>query len=319
MKESVQLRKRFCKDFNIPITVFDSPYFEERLEILDGQFNCVELYADFMEEVSAFKTEVEYFEEYNRVKDAAITYIKQASQWDEFSTVDAPALNVFPKKELYSDCNDGKIFYSIDMRRANFSTVRTLYPSLVGYKDTWEEFIGMFTDINHIKKSKYIRQVIMGACNPKKQTQWEKFLMENVAMSINSKLNLCKIISVSTDEILIESESPCSMSIEQLYALLESCISHLLKVTKFRLKKVDGFGWVKQYVHPGSLCDVDVNTYEFKCVEGEKFHIVTKLYDGVPLDDNDFVFYHNGLLAKYIDRSQFNFNAEEVKGSGNCC
>ena len=39
---SIALKKRFCKNCNLPIDLFDEPYFSERLEILDFQFEHFE-------------------------------------------------------------------------------------------------------------------------------------------------------------------------------------------------------------------------------------------------------------------------------------
>lgn len=307
--ESISLRKRFCKDCNLPINLYDSPYFEQRLSTIDPLFDCITDYEVFKDEINIFANEEEYFAYYNRVKDNAIKYITERPSYETFSNSDVPTLNKYPRKELYSDCNDGKVFFSIDMRKANFSVLSTLYPDLVCYREHWDDFIKMFTEFDHIKNSKYIRQVILGACNPKKQTQWERFLMENVAMSIERSLNLCHIISVSTDEILIESESPVSMSSMELNSIVDrecKSISHLLKVTKFKLRKLEGFGWVKQFLHPSSTDYVLPECYEFKCVEADKFHILAKLYRGEEITDDDLVFYNNGHLARYLNKEEFN-------------
>jgi hypothetical protein len=310
MKESISLRKRFCKDYNLPINLYDSPYFEQRLQTLDTQFNCVILYKDYMEEVSQFVNEEEYFAEYNRVKDATIQFIRNHPRYDEFTNSKVHSTcREYPRKELYSDCNDGKTFFSIDMRKANFTTIRKLYPHLVDYSNSWETFMSKFTNIEHIINSKYIRQVIMGACCPKKQVQWEKFLMESIALGIEHSLNLCHIISVSTDEILIESESPCSMSTIDLISIIDKAwadfkLVDMVKVSKFRLKKIDGFGWVKQFIHEGSTDGLS-DKYEFKCVEADKYHILMKLYNNEELTDDDLVFRHDGLLARYLDKEQF--------------
>ena len=307
MKESISLRKRFCKDYNLPINLYDSPYFEQRLEELDRHFNCVCRYRLFLQELERFQNEEEYFAYYNQVKDYAIQFIQSRSGYVEFTNSIVPTLREFPKKELYSDCNNGKTFFSIDMRKANFTTLSKLYPDLVGGEHYWEEFLGKFTDLEHILLSKYIRQVILGACCPKKQTQWEKFLMENLCMSIESRIPLCKVISVSTDEILIESESPCSMSSLALLSIIEagsSFFEDVLKVSKFILKKIDGFGWVKQFIHPAST-DMLSDTYEFKCVESDKYHILSKLYRGEEITDDDLIFYYNGMLATYLNKGNF--------------
>ena len=38
MEITKNLKERFCKDCNIPIKIFDEPYFTERLELYDEHF-----------------------------------------------------------------------------------------------------------------------------------------------------------------------------------------------------------------------------------------------------------------------------------------
>lgn len=310
MKESITLRKRFCKDYNLPINLFDSPYFEQRLKILDTQFNCVKKYELFMREVSKFNNEEEYFAEYNRIKDTVIQFVQNSSGYVEFTNSNVPTLREFPKKELYSDCNDGKTFFSIDMRKANFTTLSKLYPDLVGYATCWEDFMRKFTDMLHIVDSKYIRQVILGACNPKKQTQWERFLMGNIALNIEDKLNCCHIISVTTDEILIECESCHSLSATTLQGMIDETMRDKVKVSKFILRKIEGFGWVKKFIQPDCADETLKDNYEFKCVEADKYHILCKLYNGVALTDDDLVFNYNGNLATYLSKTAFSLKGD---------
>lgn len=83
---SIQLKKRFCKDCNIPITVFDNPYFYERLAALDTIFNCVKQFNLFCAEMQQFDNEQDYFEYYNSVKDRMISDIKGNQAYQYFNT-----------------------------------------------------------------------------------------------------------------------------------------------------------------------------------------------------------------------------------------
>ena len=38
--EIKQLRKRFLKDYDLPIQIVHSPYFEERLELAESNYNA---------------------------------------------------------------------------------------------------------------------------------------------------------------------------------------------------------------------------------------------------------------------------------------
>ena len=49
--ESISLKKRFCKDYNIPIAVYDNPYFMQRLTIVDKVKPCLVNFIDFCKEL----------------------------------------------------------------------------------------------------------------------------------------------------------------------------------------------------------------------------------------------------------------------------
>ena len=71
------------------------------------------------------------------------------------------------RNSIYKKTNTGKILLSIDLSNANFNALRKFDESLVINKKNYYEFISEFTEIEHIRKSKYIRQVIFGHTNPK--------------------------------------------------------------------------------------------------------------------------------------------------------
>ena len=59
--KSIGLKKRFCKDCNLPINLYDEPYFTQRLQILDIQFGCVKKFDDFCAELENYENEQSYF------------------------------------------------------------------------------------------------------------------------------------------------------------------------------------------------------------------------------------------------------------------
>ena len=89
-----------------------------------------------------------------------------------------------PSKDIFKSSNDGRVFISIDMRKANFSSLKyygnCIEKSMFRDTSTWEDFISLFTENKHIVNSKYIRQVILGNCNPKRHITYEKYIMDHV-------------------------------------------------------------------------------------------------------------------------------------------
>ena len=41
MSDMIKLRQRFCKDCDIPVNIFDEPYFSDRLKLFDFLYNSV--------------------------------------------------------------------------------------------------------------------------------------------------------------------------------------------------------------------------------------------------------------------------------------
>lgn len=171
MEISEKLKERFCKDYNIPLKLFKEPYFTDRLQLYDNHYNTLDKWNTFTRELEKYKCEQDYFEEYNRVKDAAINDIKDSDGYKRFNEENMNKYTVkykdLPGKDIYKPSNVGKLFISIDMRKANFSALKFYDKSIFSNADTWEEFVGRYTENKHIVNSKYIRQVILGNCNPK--------------------------------------------------------------------------------------------------------------------------------------------------------
>lgn len=297
---SISLKKRFCKDCNLPITIFDNPYFYERLCTLDVMFDCVDKFEDFCEELKRFKTEQDYFEFYNGVKDAVITYIKDNESYIRFSDENFKVETNYNKQNLYIEENNNRTFISLDMKKANFSALHYYSPAIFKDCSTWEEFMRTFTDCEHIINSKYIRQVIMGACNPKKQINYERYLMNEFVKVLLENIPTLYVFSLAEDEIILYTED-CGYSLSDFYKVLETHpLGKYIKLEMFDLYKIDGTdGWMKCIYDFNANYDAG-DKVEFKCLNAEIFHQIIKHYYNEVITPNDLVFYHNGELATYL-------------------
>lgn len=306
MKISTKLKQRFCMDCNIPITIFQEPYFSDRLILYDDFYGTCKKWNLFVKELEKYKTEQDYYEDYNRVKDAAINYIKSTEAYKEFNEEDMKQYAIvnrnLPGKDIYKSHNDGKVFISIDMKEANFSSLRFYDKSIFDNTRIWKEFISKFTDNKHIINSKYIRQVILGNCNAGRHITYEKYLMD---IMLNYLLNsdvftIDRVVSFTNDEIVIDVSD--MSNIDQIAML--SCIkNHLelkfipLKVEFFKLNKIIGTdGYYKTIYN-----DDSTNNIKFKCLDSLYLPFVIRSFLGEEVEENDKMFYHHGLLSKFIE------------------
>ncbi len=292
---SCELKRRFVKDNNLPITVYHEPYFTERLIILDRMFDCVRKFELFCNELENFDNEQDYFARYNEIKDEVIEYLKAKDEFNVFVNDNffAKVQHNYPKNNLYSPANLNKKFISIDMKKANFSALRNYDPDIVDRKNAWEDFLREFTSIEHILNSKYIRQVILGACNPKKQIQYETYLMHELMQFISHNVPDVEVLSLGVDEIILYYPN----NVESLEKI-RWCVEHhvvgwMTRIEEFELLSLCNNGYVKRNIY-------NADDVTFKCVDAETFHQYVKLFYGDEITENDKVFYHNGLLAKFL-------------------
>lgn len=307
MVVSNKIKERFCKDCNIPLRLFHEPYFTDRLKLYDKYYNTLSKWDLFVEELQKYNCEQDYFEEYNRVKDAAINDIKKSDGFQRFNEEDMNKYSVkytnLPSKDIFKPSNDGKLFISIDMKKANFSVLKHYDSDIFGKAETWEEFIGKYTSNKHIINSKYIRQVILGNCNPKRQVTYEKNIMGQVldvlidVEKIGYFLN--EIVFFSNDEIVIDMEEyvNCLNNRKITESKVKEYFDVPFKVELFYLRKINGTnGYYKEIIKT-----LDEREYEFKCLDSYMLPFVLRKFQNQEITESDKVFYHEGMLSKFIE------------------
>lgn len=305
MEVSIKAKERFCKDCNIPIKIFQEPYFTDRLKLYDRFYGTLKKWDVFLNELKKYHCEQDYFEEYNRVKDVAILDIKNSEAYQRFNEEDMNKYSVtnknLPNKDIFKPSNDGKCFISIDMRKANFSSLHHYDSAIFGDADLWEEFIGRYTDNRHIINSKYIRQVILGNCNPKRHITYEKYIMDGILTYLTEVyVSIERVVFFSNDEIVIDISDMDKSEQALIKFQIENGMKDMavpLKTELFTLHKIIGTdGFYKEILDDKGNTDI-----EFKCLDNYALPFVLRKFLGEDVTESDKVFYHEGLLAKYIE------------------
>ena len=307
-----KLKERFCKDYNISIKIFEEPYFLERLKLYDKQYNTIEKWSIFIKEIQKYESEQQYFEDYNRIKDEAINFIKNTKKYKEFNDLDMNQYklihNNLPSKDIYHPDNVGKLFISIDMKKANFSSLHKYSASIFGNKHTWEEFLSMFTNNQYIIQSKYIRQVILGNCNPKRHITYEKHIMDNILSQLETIIPINNCVFFSNDEIIFQ--LPSSGISEEYYNIIKEIKKKIelfpdlhdiqvpVRMELFRLQKIyNTDGYIKN-IFDDSFKSIKL---ELKCMNHNTLPFVLRSLNEESIEKNDAVFMHENMLAQFID------------------
>ena len=300
MKMTDKLKERFARDCKIPIRLYAEPYFTERLELLDKYYDTLSKWQAFCAEVEKFPNEEEYFAMYNSTKEAAIDFIKSSEGFTNFNKLDMNQFAVknknLPSKDIFKPSNIGKAFISLDMKKANFSSLKAYDPTIFGNAETWEDFIRKFTDSEYIVSSKYIREVIMGNCNPSRVITYEKHITDTILTKLLAAgIDVESVVFFSNDEIVIDVNKNPLVILAHIEEVLPT-VEVPIRVEQFTLSAVKKNNKIIGYIK--ELFD---GSYDFKCFNNQDLLLVMRKLQNEEIRQSDLVFENEGFLAKYID------------------
>lgn len=308
-----ELNRRFCDDRKIPLKIYSGEIFIDRLKLF-GEYDN---YINYCHEVQRmFADTQKYFEYYNQVKDKAIDYIKNSKTFQALNTDDMNKYTCkynYPQSAVYKANNIGKRFISIDMSKANFSSLvaygRTIGAEFFSSFD-YEEFMRQFTDVEHIINSKYIRQVIFGNCNPRRQVTYEKYIMGLLLDKLlsNEVIASDSVKSLCSDEIILKADDMSKDTIERIQSVVTDMSSVVpLKLEIFELGKIEGSeAFIKKVLN--NIDDTDDYTYVIKCANSDESPFIYRLINNQPIKEEDSIFFYNGRLAKLLETPELSIN-----------
>lgn len=333
---STRLKQRFCKDLSVPIQVFSEPAFTRRLKL----FGYEKDYEIFCNMLKHFNNEEEYFAFYNKVKDDIIKHIKSSETYNAMnadteiekqnrvlvSAISIPGTNeIIPlaqqvsKKNVYNENNIGKTFVSIDLVKANFSSMvsysikHNLEEKFNDGSFEWNHFLAKFVDESHpafkyLSKSKYIRQVVFGNCNVSKQIAYERNITTNLRRQIAAKSKLDKncIRVVCDDELVYEVNSIDELRLleDAIHAIKLDCPIHFNVYILERIRGTrEGYA-LTNYYNPEDK--------EFKCVNSvEMVYVYTKYKCLENTVDDRYIFTEYGP-AQLLEDIEITFEKDKA-------
>lgn len=206
--------KKFIKDNKLPIPVPIQPYLDYFLDLYEKDYSARTLYNELVQTIESLKQQKMTIREYhNKLLKQVKEAISGTESYKKFLTdkIDPIALTI-------DDCNvlsdDGttkdnidrseKYFISLDIKQANYSSMKYYYPDIFQNTDSWEEFVGKFTDCEYFVKSKQFRLVVFGGLNNKRNSiLWKRFTKQMIE-TIQNVTGLEIFGKVSDDEIIIK-------------------------------------------------------------------------------------------------------------------
>lgn len=308
MSDITKKNLRFSKDYNLPINIFNEEMFSYYRE----------LYKDFWpyneellmnDEIKSFDNNVDiWLEFYGRLRDNIINTLENSKEYIDFNSKDLSEYDI-PKElnvgehSIYNEECEGKYFMSIDLKKANFQALKHVG---VLNDDTYEDFIKRFGGTEYFAKSKYLRQVIFGKLNPKRQVKVEKYLMSKILKDFTA----WNLYSLNSDEaVFLLTENEVNSLTSQVVEFLENNIKKKLGinvrievVTIKRLPIVNSHGnKVDAYVRHNVITGEET----LKKASTTFYPQIYKLWKGMEINEKDRTFFFEDQLATFNEPLMF--------------
>lgn len=304
---SSHLKRRFVKDYSLPITILKEPYFSYFINLYDPLFNSKKKYERLINYMSSVNFDEDFFfKESKRIISHATSSVKGSLDWSLFQNFDMSVFESSDEKRetIYQKKYHGFKLISIDLTAANFQCLRHFKPSLVTDCKSYEDFIGGFTDEEYFIKSKQIRQIIFGNLNPKRQRTIQKELIRCVIEIVKDDFI---IIDHSADEVIIM--MPQDLSLEEMGETIDDYIENPdnwksinkfksklatdVRTKPFRLGQIEDKPFFKKVYSNGKL--------ELKAVPGHYFAETYKHILGEPVNHMDMSTYYDGRIVTFAE------------------
>lgn len=292
------LRKRFTRDQNLPIQVLQSPYFEYFIDLYEGLYQSRTKYEGLLTEVEELGGEEAYLQHYSDTKNTILQHVQNKVSYQTFNgdkLLSFESKSHLPKAKLYHESNHGEHFVSIDLEKANFHALRYYDADILDGKPTYQSWIEGFTSLSSLHDSKYLRQVLFGNLNPKKQQKIQQYITHSFLEQLVKFVNKDDILSASHDEIILRQAN--GVSIQEIKETLEELYQGAfpLHVDSFVLEKntpCPEFGFVKRYVNSDKL--------EFKGIPSHFMAQAYQTFNGKPFKQEDLLFFYEGQIAQFM-------------------
>ncbi len=295
IEKTNDIKKRFVKDFSLPIQLIQDPYFDCFIDLYNDEYGS-KLKLELLNEVlSSIKSQDLFFKESEKVANGFMNLISDSKAFQEFNSINVDQNFKIdfetPNKNIYTMENINKDFISIDLIKANFNIFKFFNLHSELNIDKYEDIIDKFSNFEYYKKSKYIRQVIFGNLNPKRQQRIQKYVSSKISEVLHE--NNFKIVSASPDEVIVENEKDYKKINEVLRANLPSNID-FFRVEHFFIESIGN-----QPFFAKKIFGENTEKTDFKGIPNFLMPQVYKKFKNLEVSEYDLMFYHEGFLAQF--------------------
>ena len=298
-KLSHSVKKRFVKDYHLPIKLLDDDMLEYYVDLYDRTHNTKYNYANLKMAIYELDGEEGFMKEFNGLKDNIINDICNKESYRELAHEPIPdayiPVNQISNQKIYTPMFHGTYMISIDMKQANFNSLKYYNPKIVDDASTYDQFISGYTAQSYMKQSKQLRQVIFGNLLPKKQQQIQKGILAEIGDAIIPNITN-EVTKMGTDELIILNLDSATLNntlADVIFAIPNKFLD-LVRVEVFRV----------EHIHPTKPFYARIyenGKVEIKNVPSVYYPQVYKKFFKIPFDYKDLLFEYEGDKVSFVD------------------
>lgn len=286
------LKKRFVKDYNLPISIYEEPYFEYFINLYSN-LNAKEKYNDFISLVERVGGESQFFLESKKIIEQMIENINSNEHYKDFQSFDLGSISLSHKFSdsniLFNSGNHNKWFTSIDLVKANWQSFRYFNKELVSNKNSYFEWASQFTNEKYYINSKQIRQIVFGNLNPKRQQSMQRRMIDAIWGKLDE--DLLNVVGATSDELIIQHGDSCPE--QSLSGYISDIINEFdVNIKVFNLKRIEDKPFYKKEYLDG--------TFELKCIPSHNYAEVYKRVIGVDTNHMDRTTMFEGRVVLFV-------------------
>lgn len=284
------------------------------VDLLDPYYGTRKLVDLFLDAISNFHGEKELQSQTWDLQKTIAQHIQKNPGYKEWIEAKIPEIPMACKpcvvspsekgsrfSSVYVPENDRQYFIGVDLKSANFQSLREFAPTLVDNCATWAEFLRNFTDSEYFFECKRFRMKCFSYSNNQKQfvldPNKQKKMWENMTKQILQKLIDCQLFhrdefaAWNSDELVfrVDHKSAESKVSKCQQVLCKFFPFWQLRVTSFQLRKISP----KQPFFAVLRMDGRV---DFKCCNAEELPQVIKKWEGRELDKKDVTINRNKVI-----------------------
>lgn len=285
--------RKFAHMFKVALPTNAPELFEYYVREMNPFFNTESKWATFKEAYSRMGEDM--FDLPYIVRRQMTRFIESNPSFDKLKSKDMLTTYI-QGSNMYIEPNKDRLFISIDLNKANFQSIYLTDPTIFNGANTFNEFVGQFSDEKILVESKILRQVFFGSLPTAMQHSTQKRFMLHIKslLDLNYPELSERIRSLSTDEIFFDISPDEEFKAEEIEKMLKDETNYDLRVEMFYLRKpFVQDGYYKQYIN--------VEGRSIHRVDKDRMMQFIKMIDNRELEDEDLMFYANGKdLAKYM-------------------